>query len=61
MGAKLLKGEWEGAVRLLMAGYPGDRPEVAAARSAFLDRGALQASLLPPLPPLVLPSHPTLV
>lgn len=39
VGAKLLKGEWEAAVRMLMTGHTGDSPAVAAARKLFLEGG----------------------
>jgi hypothetical protein len=39
IGAALLRGEWLVAVRLILQGPSGERPEWRAAREAFLHGG----------------------
>ena len=39
VGALLLNGKWEAAARLILQGPADDRPDIAAARAAFLDKG----------------------
>jgi tRNA(Glu) U13 pseudouridine synthase TruD len=39
VGAALLRGDWKGAVELVLAPSPGERADVAAARRAYTDRG----------------------
>ena len=41
----LLRGEWREAVRAIMAGRAGERPEALAARRAYLDHGDVRAAL----------------
>jgi len=41
VGALLLNGKWEAGARLILAGQQNDRPDIAVARAAFLERGAL--------------------
>jgi hypothetical protein len=41
VGALLLNGKWEAAARLILQGPADDRPDIAAARAAFLDKGKL--------------------
>lgn len=45
VGALLLKGQWEAAARLILAGPKADRPDIAAARAAFLEKGDVKAAL----------------
>ncbi len=44
-GVLLLRGEWREAVRAIMAGRAGERPEALAARRAYLDHGDVRAAL----------------
>lgn len=39
VGALLLNGKWEAAARLILQGPADDRPDIAAARAAFLEKG----------------------
>ncbi|KAF8060524.1 leucine--tRNA ligase [Scenedesmus sp. PABB004] len=45
VGAALLRGEWAAATRLILQGGPGERPEIAAARALYLERGDAQGAL----------------
>ena len=39
VGAALLRGEFSAAVRMILGGKPGEKPDIAAARAAFLKDG----------------------
>ncbi len=42
----LLRGEWEGAVRAIMAGGPDERREYGNARKRFLETGDAQVGVI---------------
>lgn len=44
VGALLFNGKWEAAARLILAGPEEDRPDIAAARAAFLEKGKASPS-----------------
>jgi hypothetical protein len=43
-----LRGEWKGAVELLMAGAPHEKDDVRAARDKFMKAGNIKVSLWAP-------------
>ncbi|WIA15110.1 hypothetical protein OEZ85_001801 [Tetradesmus obliquus] len=45
VGAALLRGEWQGAVRLVMQGGPGERREYRQARALYMEQGDIQGAL----------------
>lgn len=45
IGIALLRGELQRAIHLIMVGRPGEKPDVAAARAPYLERGDAKASL----------------
>jgi tRNA pseudouridine13 synthase len=45
VGAALLRGEWEAALRLIVAPGPCPRPEIAAATALFLEKGDAAGAL----------------
>jgi hypothetical protein len=45
VGALLLNGKWEAAARLILQGPADDRPDIAAARAAFLQKGTVTLQL----------------
>jgi hypothetical protein len=42
VGAALLRGEWQAAVRLIMQGGPGERREYRQARALYMEQGDIQ-------------------
>lgn len=46
VGALLLNGKWEAAARLILQGPADDRPDIAAARAAFLEKGRVTLCML---------------
>ena len=42
VGLKLLRGEWQEAVQLIMRGMPGEKEHIAKARNLYLDKGERQ-------------------
>lgn len=45
MGALLLKGDWAGAIALIMAPHEDDREDNAAARRLYTEQGDLRGAL----------------
>jgi hypothetical protein len=47
VGAALLRGEWQAAVRLIMQGGPGERREYRQARALYMEQGDIQVGTFP--------------
>ena len=45
VGRELIRGNWEAAVQLIMAGHEGEREDSAAARRLFLEAGDVAGAL----------------
>ena len=45
VGAALLRGEFSAAIRMILGGKPGERQDIAAARSAFLNDGDAKVNM----------------
>ena len=45
VGATLLRGEFSSAVRMILGGKEGERPEVAEARAAYLRDGDAKVTI----------------
>ncbi|KAF6264278.1 pseudouridine synthase [Scenedesmus sp. NREL 46B-D3] len=45
VGAALLRGEWQAAVRLVLQGGPGERREYRQARALYMNHGDIQGAL----------------
>ncbi|GLC42432.1 hypothetical protein PLESTM_001332600 [Pleodorina starrii] len=45
VGRALLRGEYEKAVRLVLTGRPDERPDIAAARRLFFEKGDIKGAL----------------